>query len=179
MIVCCTAPWLLRRNTYRNLIGESSGLRIISGVLARHNLQDREKYMKIRERSATAFVVTLGLVLGAGISLKAADGPGWYQGYPAPYMDMRGLVDRTQSDLRDAAELEHGNDHQRGRYRSAQGHLSTFDRHLTRGRFDNGELDKSIGSIKGILDHNVLQARSRDALMRDVADLRGARARRW
>ncbi len=135
--------------------------------------------MTIFEKSATAFLLTFGLSFGTAASLEAAAGTGWFQGYPAPYMDMRGLVDRTQTDLREAAEFEHGNDKQRGRYHDAQGHLSTFDRHLTKGRFDKGELDKSIGSVQGILDHNVLQGSSRNALIRDVSDLRVARARRW
>jgi hypothetical protein len=107
-----------------------------------------------------------------------APGMSGYQEYPAPHTDLRGLVDRTQSDLREAADLEHENDKQRDRYRSAQGHLSTFDRHLTKGHFDKSELDKSIDSIKDILDHNTLQASSRDALLRDVEDLRIARDRR-
>ena len=68
---------------------------------------------------------------------------------------------------------------QRDRYRDAQGHLSSFDRHLTKGHFDKGELDKSIDKIKDILDHNVLQASSRDALLRDLDDLKAARDRRW
>ncbi len=135
--------------------------------------------MKMLERSALGLVLSIGLAAGGAASLKGAQGPAWFQQYPPRYMDMRELVDRSQSDLREAAELEHGNDGQRGRYRTAQGHLSTFDRHLTKGRFDNGELSKSIGSIQGILDHNVLQARSRDALIRDVSDLRMARERRW
>jgi len=135
--------------------------------------------MKMLERSAIGLVLSIGLAAGGAASLQAAQGPAWFQQYPPRYMDMRGLVDRSQSDLREAAELEHGNDGQRSRYRNAQGHLSTFDRHLTKGRFDNGELGKSIGSIQGILDHNVLQASSRDALIRDVSDLRMARERRW
>jgi hypothetical protein len=99
--------------------------------------------------------------------------------YPAPYTDLRGLVDRSQDDLRTAASLEHGNDKQRERYNSAQGHLSTFDRHLVKGKFDKGEIDKAIGEIKGILDHNVLQASSRDILMRDMDDLKVARDRHY
>ncbi len=135
--------------------------------------------MKIIKQSAAALLLTVGFSLGTAASLEAAAGGGGFQAYPAPFFDMRGLVDRSQADLRGAAELEHGNDRQRGRYNDAQGHLSTFDRHLTKGRFDKGELNKSIGSMQGILDHNVLQARSRDALMRDVSDLRVARDRRW
>lgn len=138
--------------------------------------------MKFFNRSATVLLLTVGLGMGTAVSLSAA---AWHQNYPpsepypAPYTDLRGLVDRTQSDLRAAADLEHGNDKQRDRYKNAQGHLSTFDRHLTKGHFDKGELNKSIDSIKDILDHNVLQASSRDALMRDVDDLRIARDRAW
>lgn len=140
--------------------------------------------MKLLIGSTTVFLLTLGLGLGAAVSLPAA-GSGWYQeypagpAYPAPYTDLRGLVDRTQSDLRAAADLERGNEKQRNRYRNAQEHLSTFDRRVVKGHFDKGELNKSIDSIKDILDHNTLQASSRDALMRDVDDLRVARDRTW
>jgi hypothetical protein len=78
-----------------------------------------------------------------------------------------------------AEETQRNKGEQRERYEHAQGHLSTFDRKLTHGRFDKGELDKSIDSIKDILDHNVLQASSRDGLIRDLEDLRAARDRRW
>jgi hypothetical protein len=134
--------------------------------------------MRILEKSALGLILSAGLTIGTAARLQAAEGA-WFQEYPPRYMDMRGLVDRAQSDLREAAELEHGNNKQRDRYHDAQEHLSDFDRHLTRGRFDKGDLEKSIHNIQGILDHNVLQARSRDALMRDVSDLRVARARRW
>ncbi len=134
--------------------------------------------MKLLDRSATVLLLTLGLGIGIGVSTPAVAAP-WHQDYPAPYGDLRGLVDRTQSDLRAASDLEHGNEKQHDRYRNAQGHLSTFDRHLVKGRFDKGELNKSIDSIKDILDHNVLQASSRDALMHDVEDLRVARDRAW
>ena len=102
------------------------------------------------------------------------------QEYPAPYGGgLRGIVDRTQNDLRMAEESEHNKGDQRERYEHAQGHLSTFDRKLTHGKFDRVELDKSIESMKAILDHNVLQASARDALMRDLQDLKVARDRRW
>lgn len=136
--------------------------------------------MKLRNRSMTVFLLTVGLGLGTAVSLPAA-GMGWHQEYPAPYNgpDLRGLVDRTQNDLRASADLEHGNEKQHDRYKHAQGHLSTFDRNLMKGRFDKGELNKSIDSIKDILDHNVLQASSRDALTRDMEDLRVARDRTY
>ena len=132
-------------------------------------------------RSLQALVLTLGLSCGGAIALQA-QGTGYAQGqeYPAPYgQGLRGLVDRTQSDLRAAEDTEHNKGDQRERYQHAQGHLSTFDRKLTHGKFDKGELDKSIDSIKDILDHNVLQASARDGLLRDLEDLKVARDRRW
>jgi hypothetical protein len=134
--------------------------------------------MKSLNGPLTVLLLSFGLATGGAVAV-AAPGMTGYQAYPAPYTDLRGLVDRTQSDLREAADLEHGGDKQRDRYRSAQEHLSTFDRHLTKGHFDKDELDRSIDAIKDILDHNTLQASSRDALMRDIEDLRVARDRRW
>ena len=127
-----------------------------------------------------AIALTLGLALG-GAALNCAGAQSYSEGdpYPTRYSGLRGLVDRTQSDLREAAALEHGKAKERERYRSAQGHLSTFDRHLVKGHFDRSELDKSRGEIKSILDHNVLPASSRDALLRDVEELTGARDRRY
>lgn len=135
--------------------------------------------MKLFERTAIAAFLGIGLTLGGAASLNAAPN-GRYQYYRDPAMphDLRRIVDRTQNDLRAAADLEHSKEDQRKRYSDAQGHLSTFDRKLTKGKFDKGELNKSIDKIKQILDKNVLQASTRDALMRDIADLRIARDRR-
>lgn len=130
-------------------------------------------------RSLQAVVLTAALSFGGAVALHA-QAPGYGQEYPAPYGGgLRGLVDRTQSDLRAAEETEHNKPDQRDRYEHAQGHLSTFDRKLTHGKFDKGELDKSIGSLKDVLDHNVLQPSTRDALMHDMEDLRIARDRRY
>jgi hypothetical protein len=132
-------------------------------------------------RGLQSVVLTLGLLCGAGVALQA-QAPGYGPGpeYPAPYGGgLRGVLDRTQNDLKVAEESEHNKPSQMDRYEHAQGHLSSFDRKLTKGKFDKGELDKSIDSIKDILNHNVLQASSRDALMHDLDDLRAARERRY
>lgn len=138
-------------------------------------------------KSFQAVVLTLGLACGGAVALQAqtpgySPAPGYAQGadYAAPYGGgLRALVDRSQSDLRAAAEMEHNKGDQWERYNHTQGHLSTFDRKLTHGKFDKGELDKSINGFKEILDHNVLQASSRDALMHDLEDLKVARDRRY
>jgi len=90
------------------------------------------------------------------------------------YSELRSLVDRVQSDLRAASDLEHG-DKQRDRYHNAQDNLSKFDRNLAKGKFDKGALGHSIDSLNDILEHNTLQASSRDLLRRDLADLKYAR----
>ncbi len=137
--------------------------------------------MKFVYKPLFATVLTVGLLSGGGSAVLSAAPQNYPVGnpYPAPYTDLRGLIDRTQNDLRTASELEHGNAGQRERYHSAQGHLSTFDRHLVKGHFDKGELDKSINEVKSILDHNVLQVSTRDMLGHDLEDLRAARDRRY
>ena len=144
--------------------------------------------MKTLNRSIAVLSFSFAFLAGSTVPLSAAvpgaqaypqaypSGPQ----YPAPYTGgLRSLVDRTQADLRMAEEQEHQKGDQRERYQNAQGHLSTFDRHLIRGKFDKGELDKAIDSIKSILDKNVLMANSRDALVRDLAGLREARDHRY
>jgi len=120
--------------------------------------------------------LTLGMAIGLSAPLSAA--PYGYQ-YGDRFGDLRGLIDRSQNDLRGAAELEHNDNSQRDRYRNAQKHLSTFDRHLTKGHFDKGALDNAIDNMQAILDKNTLQASARDAIYRDVQDLRAAREHRY
>ena len=122
-------------------------------------------------------LLSLGLGLGCRLQLTAAPVP-WFQYEDHDrYDDLRGLIDRTQSDLRASAESELNDGKQRERYRNAQDRLSTFDRHLTKGHFDKGELDKAIGDVQHVLDHNTLQVSARDALLRDAQELRIARER--
>jgi hypothetical protein len=108
------------------------------------------------------------LFIGTGLTF-AGD-----HGRDRDYSDLRGLVDRVQSDLRAASDLEHGNK-QRDRYHNAQDNLSKFDRNLSKGKFDKGALDHSINGVKDILEHNTLQGSNRDMLRRDLADLKYAR----
>lgn len=136
--------------------------------------------MKFFDRSATVLLLTCGLGIGGAIVLPAA-APAPYQeeAYPAPYTDLRSLVDRVQNDLHAAAEMEHGTEKQRNRYRMAQEHLSNIDRNLVKGRFDKADFDHTIDNLKDILDHNTLQPGNRDALHADLADLRAARDRHY
>ena len=138
--------------------------------------------MKSISKSLAVFSLTLGTIVGLSGYANAAPGA-FFQQYGDQYGDRYGsigsIVDRTQSDLSAASDLEHFKGDQQERFQNAQKHLSTFDRHLVKGKFDKGELDRAIDTVKAILDKNTLQARSRDALMRDIQELRDARARRY
>lgn len=101
---------------------------------------------------------------------------GLLRGADPEYADMRSLVDRTQSDLRSASDLAHGNK-QNDRYHKAQDHLSKLDRSLAHNKYNKGAMNDSIDELKSILDHNTLQVRYRDALARDLVDLKIARDR--
>lgn len=140
--------------------------------------------MKFVTKSIAVLSLTSGLAL-VSVTPVLASPNGWYQygdrygeRYGDRYGDLRGIVDRTQSDLRDAASMERHHGDAYSRYQNAQRHLSTFDRHLIKDHFDKSELDSAISDLQHIIDKNTLQPRSRDALMRDIEDLRGMRDHR-
>lgn len=136
--------------------------------------------MNILKRSIAVATLGCGTMIGPSISLLAA-AP--YQDYGRDYdrgydhEGLRHLLDRTQEDLRVAAESGNGDHDQRQRYREAQKHFSDLDRHLTKGHFNKDELDHAIADVQGILDHNTLMGSSRNALLQDVTQLREVRAR--
>jgi hypothetical protein len=128
--------------------------------------------MLSRRNFGTA-LLGLGAAMGGAGLLTAAPYRDHHD-HDRDYPELREVVDRTQSDLRAAVDLEHGGK-QADRYRNAQDHLSDFDRSLSKGHFDKDRLDRAIGDLQHLLDHNTLQASTRDALRRDVEDLRIAR----
>lgn len=130
--------------------------------------------MRYFQKSAAVISLSLGLALVSTVPLAAA-GSGWYQEEDW-HQHLRGTIDRTQNDLQAAAQLEQ-KPKEHDRYRHAQERLSDFDRKLSRGHFDNGKLKDAIGALEDVLDHNTLQASTRDALRADLADLQAARDR--
>jgi hypothetical protein len=122
--------------------------------------------MKTVFRCLPVIALFAGLVLAGGSDYQHGD----------EISSLRTLVDRTQSDLRSASDLNHGNK-QTDRYHKAQDHLSKLDRSLSHGKYNKGALNDCIDELKSILDHNTIQAHSRDTLMRDLSDLKVARAR--
>ncbi len=132
--------------------------------------------MKVLNKSLCIASLASGMLL-ATIPSVSAEPQGWSQ-YGDRFGDIRGVINRSQNDLRRSERLEENNGDQRERYRNAQGHLSTFDRHLTQGNFDRSELDRAVHDMQHILNKNSLQASARDALLRDIEDLRAIRYQR-
>jgi hypothetical protein len=116
----------------------------------------------------TMVIVFLAAVLCVGTAI-GRDQRDW--------SELRGVVDRTQGDLQAASGLQHG-DKQRARVQHAQDDLSKLDRKLVKGKFDKEAFARSLGAIKSILDHNTLPGSGRDALMRDLNELKAAEERR-
>lgn len=121
----------------------------------------------------TVALLAAGLALVPHHTLRAAT-PGYSDTHEIG--DLRSLVDKTQSDLRTASDLGHGGK-QTDRYHKAQDHLSKLDKSLSHGKYNKGALNDSIDGVKSILDHNTLQASARDALIRDLTELKIARDR--
>jgi hypothetical protein len=89
----------------------------------------------------------------------------------------RSLVERVQEDLRHAGTMR-SDGKERERFVNAEHSLSEFDRDLSRNKFDKGKLDNAIRDVRNVVDHNTLTPDGRDALTRDLEDLRILRERR-
>ncbi len=105
-----------------------------------------------------------GALAGTGLLLFGQD-----------YGRARDLVAHVQEDLERAADFTRNNDKERDRYRDVQHHLSEFDADLRAGKFDKGKLDAAIDNLKDIVRKNTLESHDRDALARDLSDLRTLR----
>jgi hypothetical protein len=102
----------------------------------------------------------------------------------AEFPGARNLVQRVQEDMRRAADFArqtpaiHKDRKQIERWDNAQRSMSEFDKHLSKGKFDKGELDGAINDLKNVVDHNTLSSEDRDVLNRDLGDLRQFRSNR-
>ena len=94
------------------------------------------------------------------------------------YENVRDTVQRTQDDLAHVRGQGARSDKERERLDNARKHLSDFDRNLSKNRFDKGRLDSAIDDVKNVVENNTLEARDRDALTTDLADLRRIRTMR-
>src|SRR5579872_4618061 len=72
------------------------------------------------------------------------------------FNNARGLVNRTQKDLRRAERFTPAREKEKERYYNAQRHLSEFDRKLSENRFDKDKLDEAIDDVKNVVENNTL-----------------------
>ena len=122
---------------------------------------------------------SVGLILLLAAALAPAQPPDVYGG-------SRDLIAHIQNDLKRAADFGKNGDIKKvkrdekeiERYRNAQHSASTFDRHLSKSKFDKGELDNLINDLKNVVDHNTLESQDRDALTNDLRCTRPANGRR-
>ena len=122
-------------------------------------------------RFANTTVLATGLLLAAPAFFPASSS---ISAQSSRYEEARAVVDRTQTDLTRSVGLVHDGK-ELERYKNAQKKLSTFDRHLVKGKFDKGTLDSAIEDLQHVLDHNTLHGQDRDTLMDDIHRLRELR----
>jgi hypothetical protein len=119
------------------------------------------------------------LVVGIAVSLFfAAIGKSAQEQSYEDFANVRAIVQRTQDNLSQVRSEGPRNDKERERIDNARKHLSDFDRNLNDNKFDKDRLDSAIDDVKNVVQNNTLEARARDALLKDLADLRRIRALR-
>jgi hypothetical protein len=85
-------------------------------------------------------------------------------------------VEATLHNLREIAEHNTYTGHEHERYANALHHLEQFAERLHEGGFfDKAKLDQAIGDIQSVIDHNPMDPRARDILIRDDNELRRLR----
>ena len=89
--------------------------------------------------------------------------------------DVTALVDRVHTDLNHAYSVFHFSGDERERLNKAEKESREFAQKWARGKFDKDQLDGVISSIQHALDNNKMPEDARDAISRDVAQLRNMR----
>jgi hypothetical protein len=85
------------------------------------------------------------------------------------------LIGRVHEDLDHGYAVWHLRGGDRARLTRAERQLRNFAEHWQHRKFDKANLDGAIGSIQRVIDDNHLSGRERDALWRDVEELRHMR----
>ena len=115
-------------------------------------------------------VVIIAGTLLAGIA-RAQFGPGpRYE--PS---EVTALVDQVHIDLNHAYAVYHFSGDDRERLNRAEKESREFAQKWANGKFDKDQLDGVISSIQHVLDNNKLPVDARDAISKDVTQLRNMR----
>ena len=85
------------------------------------------------------------------------------------------LMERVHADLDRGYAVWRLRGGDRGRLTRAERQLRDFAEHWRHGRFDKGNLDRSIRDVQKVIEDNHLSGRERDALWNDVEELRRMR----
>jgi hypothetical protein len=95
----------------------------------------------------------------------------------SPYRpeSVNALVEKVHADLSDGYEHWHLSSADRGRLNNAEKKLRGFAHDWEQAKFSKGDLDDAISAIQHVLDNNHLAGAERDALSRDVEQLRQMR----
>jgi hypothetical protein len=85
-------------------------------------------------------------------------------------------VEHTIYDLKQIGSRNTYSGHEFERYNNAIRHLEQFSERLHEGgRFDKDKLDEAIGNVQSVADHNRMDPRAREILIRDDNELRRLR----
>jgi hypothetical protein len=120
-------------------------------------------------KHVVAFAIASGLLL-TGIG-RAQFGPG--PKYEPN--EVTALVDQVHTDLNHAYGVWHFSDDDRERLNRAEKDSREFAQKWAKGKFDKGQLDGVISSIQHVLDNNKMPEDARDAISKDLAQLRNMR----
>jgi hypothetical protein len=89
--------------------------------------------------------------------------------------EVTALVDQVHTDLNHAYGVFKFSDGDRDRLNHAEKESREFAEKWAKGKFDKDQLDDVIGSIQHVLDNNKLPIDARDAISKDVTQLRNMR----
>jgi hypothetical protein len=119
-----------------------------------------------------------GVLLTAALTAFGTLAQAQYGQPGGPYQpdSVSALIDRVHADLDHGYAVWKVDGGDRGRLNGAEKELREFAEHWRKGNFDKGKLDHAISSIQHVLDNNHLKGGERDALSKDVDELRGMRA---
>ena len=131
--------------------------------------------MAIRNVTRRSFAVESLSMAGALVGITSLISPALAQDYRFN-PEHRRPVETTMHDVEEISAQSPDRGDQRRRYENARRHLHEFAERLHEGgRFDKDKLDQAIGDVQSIIDHNRMDERAHDVLMRDVTDLRELR----
>ncbi|HUS07999.1 MAG TPA: hypothetical protein VMZ52_16980 [Bryobacteraceae bacterium] len=89
--------------------------------------------------------------------------------------DPRSLVARVQSDVSRVANSSYADHHEQKHFSETMRNLDDFNNKLSRGRFDQGRLDKAMSSLSHLVNAQQIHPRDRNILANDLSALRSLR----